>query len=45
MFCHEEHALQLAALALQAERGGCSTRPANLAPYFRVKDYVPVPVS
>lgn len=42
MFCHDEPALQLAALALQAEKGDCI---GNRAAYFRMDDYVPARVS
>lgn len=42
MFCHEEPALQLAALALQAEKGDCN---GNRATYFRMENYVPARVS
>ena len=45
MFCHEEPALKLAALALQAERGDCSSSPTTYAPRVRVEDYVPARVS
>jgi hypothetical protein len=44
MFCHDEPALQLAALALQAERGDCSLGRAGHAPHVRVEDYVPARV-
>lgn len=40
MFCHEDNALRLAALALQTERG----RSASCA-HVRVEDYVPARVS
>ena len=45
MFCHEEHALQLAALALQADRGDRTAGPASRTPHFRLEDYVPARVS
>ena len=45
MFCHDEPALKLAALALQAERGDCSSSPTGPAPRVRVEDYVPARVS
>lgn len=42
MFCHDEPALRLAALALQAEKGDCI---GNRTAYFRMEDYVPARVS
>ena len=45
MFCHEEHALRLAALALQADRGDRTAGPASRTPHFRLEDYVPARVS
>ena len=41
MFCHEDPALELAALALQAEKGDCDLQRAH----FRLEDYVPSRVS
>lgn len=42
MFCHDDPALGLAALALQAEKGDCI---GNRTTYFRMEDYVPPRVS
>lgn len=42
MFCHDDPALGLAALALQAEKGDCID---NRTTYFRMEDYVPARVS
>lgn len=42
MFFHEEPALRLAALALQAEKGD---NYGNRAAYFRMENYVPARVS
>ena len=41
MFCHEDPALELAALALQAEKGDCDLQRAH----FRLEDYMPSRVS
>ena len=38
MFCHEDHILRLAALAIQAERG-------NTTSLGRIEDYVPAQVT
>ena len=40
MFCHEDHALQLAALAILAEKGST----ANHITHYRLEDYLPTRV-
>ena len=41
MFCHEDHALHLAALAVQAEKGNIVRK----AHHIKVEDYLPSRVS